>query len=140
VTRAKLGGGYLCGGGGGGGASSSDNTTNNVDKRLAVDSGAGITGDNSSIVIQATSTDAGIVSRALDSIDSNNATNSEGFNQLLSAADRLFNRGENLIGTTQKTVADAQAQTTKAGTIDNKTLIVLAVAGAATVYAIARKK
>lgn len=142
VTRAKLGGGYLCGGGGGGGASSSDNTTNNVDKRLAVDSGAGITGDNSSIVIQATSTDAGIVSRALDSIDSNNATNAEGFNQLLSAADRLFNRGESLIGTTQKTVADAyaQAQTTKAGTIDNKTLIVLAVAGAATVYAIARKK
>lgn len=122
-------------------ASSSSQTTNNVDKRLVVDSGVGVTADNSTVNLSVQTTDAEIVSRALDTVDMNNATNQEGFSKLLDAADTLFQRGENLIGQTQKSVADAYtlAQTTKAGTIDNKTMIVLAIAGAATVYAINRK-
>lgn len=173
VTRPKLGGGYICGGGGGGGSSSSSTETRNEDKRLAVSSGAGITGDNSSISV--ISTDGGIVARALDSVDASNAMNAEGFDklldastegfsnlldantrnfsttvgsqtqgfsQLIGAAERLFNQGQNLIGTTQKSVADAysQAQANKSGTIDNRTIIVLAVAGAAAAFAITRKK
>jgi hypothetical protein len=122
-------------------ASSSSQTTNNVDKRLVVDSGVGVTADNSTVNLSVQTTDAEIVSRALDTVDMNNATNQEGFSKLLDAADTLFQRGENLIGQTQQSVADAYtlAQTTKAGTIDNKTMIVLAIAGAATVYAINRK-
>lgn len=121
--------------GGGGGSSSSANTTSNTDKRLAVgDGGAGISGDNSSIVIN--STDGAIVSRALDSVDSANAVAGDGFTQLLSAADKLFAKGESLIKTTQDSVSDAylKAATEGKGTLDNKTIIVLAAVGAAAVY------
>lgn len=161
VTRPKLGGGYVCGGGGGGGSSSSSQDTTQIQKQLAVDGGAGITGDNSSITMNVT--DGGLVSRALDSVDRSNAINGEGFNNLLDAsttnfrtlvngnsdgfsqligtAEKLFNQGQNLIGQTQKSVADAysQAQTTAKGTIDNKTIIVLAVAGAAAIVMANRK-
>lgn len=141
TTTAKLGGGYVCGGGGS--RSSSAQTTYNTDKRIAVDSGIGVSADNSTVgvTINNTTTDAGIVSRALQTIDVNNATNAEGFTQLLDAAGDLFKRGESLIGQTQKSVADAygQAQTNKAGTIDNRTIIVLAVAGAAALFAFRKK-
>ncbi len=100
------------------------------------------------------------MSRALDSIDVNNATNAQGFQSLLKAAEfntstqanafadlldsasrNLFQSGERLIGQTQQSVADAygQAQTEAKGTIDNKTIIVLAVAGAAAL-AFSRRK
>lgn len=139
VTRRKPGGGYLCGGGGGGSSSSSTSTTN-VDKRMAVgDGGIGASAENSSVSIS--SVDSAIVARALDSVDVAGAANGEGFSALLNAADKLFNRGQNLIGQTQQAVADAygQAQTSKQATIDNKTIVVLAVAGAA-VAAFAFKK
>lgn len=130
--------------GGGGGSSSSSNSTSNRDQRLAVgDGGAGVSGDNSSIGITTTnySTDGAIVGRALDSVDSANATAGQGFTQLLASADKLFARGESLIGTTQKSVQDAylSASTDAKGAIDQKTIIVLAVAGAATVFALSRK-
>lgn len=136
VTRRKPGGGYVCGGGGGG-SSSSSSTTQNFDKRLAVgDGGAGITGDNSSIAINVL--DGGIVSRAMDTVDLSNAIGREGFTKLLDTASLMFNKSESLIGQTQKSVADAysQAQTDKAGAIDQKTIIVLAVAGAVAMFAL----
>lgn len=150
ATQRKPGGGYLCGGGGGG-ASSSLNSTTNIDKRLAVgDGGFGISADNSEMTINAMDGGAiagafdatkATVSRALQTVDINNATNADGFDKLLSVADKLFNRGEFMIGQTQQAVADAYtvAQTTKAGTIDNRTIIVLAVAGAAALVAIKRR-
>ena len=78
-------------------------------------------------------TDGGIVARALDSIDVNNATNAEGFTKLLDTAGSWFSQGQSLIGQTQKSVADAyaQAQTEAKGTIDNKTIMVIAVAAVA---------
>lgn len=111
--------------GGTGGSTRSDTTTTNTDKRLAVgDGGAGISGDGSSIVI----TDSGIVSRALDSVDSASAVQAGTF-------DKLLDISQQLIGTTQKSVADAyqQANTDAKGTIDNKTIIVLGVAAAAAI-------
>lgn len=158
VTRRKLGGGYVCGGGGGGGSSASTNNSEQADNRIANESGAAISGDGSSITIN--STDGGIVSRALDSIDVANATagmgftklldttssvvnaQNSGFNSLLSAADKLFSKGESLITSTQQGLANAYstATTEKGGTIDNKTIIVLAVAGAAAVFALRGKK
>lgn len=105
--------------GGGGGSSSASTSTTNIDKRLAVgDGGFGVTGDGNAITV----TDAGAIKEAFAFATGANATNGEGFSKLLDA-------GERLIGTTQKHVADAYAvaQTTKAGAIDQKTMIVLAV-------------
>lgn len=163
ATRKKLGGGYVCGFGGDS-SSASTSQTFNTDKRLALQDSIGTSGDNSAINYTSTTqnniTDGGIVSRALDSIDVNNATNAQGFQSLLQAANfntstqanafadlldsaskNLFQSGERLIGQTQQSVADAygKAQTEAKGTIDNKTIIVLAVAGAAAL-AFSRRK
>lgn len=83
----------------------------------------------------------GTTSRALDSIDLSGKRLNDGFQSLIDAATGIFNEGQSLIGQTQKSVADAYstAQTDKAGGIDQKTIIVLAVAGAVALYAINRK-
>lgn len=140
VTRRKPGGGYVCGGGGGGSSSSSSSTTN-VDKRMAVgDGGIGASAENSTVTIN--SVDGAIVARALDTVDVANATAGHGLDALLNAADKLFSRGQGLIGQTQQAVAQAydQAAQTKQGTIDNKTIVVLGVAAAVTVAAVAYSK
>lgn len=73
VTRAKLGGGYVCGGGGG---SSSSQASSNYDNRVAVQDGIGLSASNNNTVsttnqswLNVTTTDAGIVSRGLDTVD-----------------------------------------------------------------------
>lgn len=123
--------------GGGGSRSSSAQS----DRRLTLNSGAvGVSGDGNTLTV----TDGGTVARALDTVDRSNAlqgealdtllnTQGQGFQRLLEAADSLFDRGQALIGQTQSAVADAygQAQANKSGTIDNRTLIVLAVAAGA---------
>lgn len=165
ATRRKLGGGYVCGIGGKS-KSSSSTTTNNADNRMAIQNGFGLShssgnaldfSDNSTTTIN--SLDGGAISRALDTVDLSNATVygttsraldsidlsgkrlETGYKSLIDAASSLFDRGESLIGKTQKSVADAygQAQTDKAGGIDQKTIIVLAVAGAVALYAIKSK-
>lgn len=109
--------------GGGGGSSSSSQTTNNSDKRISIRDGTAVSGDGSTVNI----TDGGIVSRALDTVDVANATNAEGFDKLLAASQNLFNNSTKAVAGAYET-----ALTEKAGTgIDNKTMIVLAVAGAA---------
>lgn len=115
-----------------GGSSKSSSTA--TDKRLVTgesSAGTSIDANRSTVAVTNNVTDGGIVSRALDSIDLANATQGEGFSRLIDA-------GESLIGQTQKHVADAYASATteKAGTIDNKTLMILgvaAIAGAAIV-------
>lgn len=147
----------------GGGNSSSNQTTNNYDKRVAVQDGIGITGDANSIFTSSNTTtnitDSGIVSRglttvdkalsggldtvgntvdrALKSVDLSSANQAQGFSQLLGAAESLWNKSEGLIGQTQKSVADAYmaANTDAKGSLDNKTIIVLAVAGAVALFA-----
>lgn len=115
-----------------GSKSKSSQATTNNDNRVAVDGGIGLSASDGN-TISVTTSDPVIVSRALDSVDVANAGMSEGFERLLNAAGGLFDRGESLIGQTQKAVADAygQAQNDARGTIDNRTMIVLAVAGAA---------
>jgi hypothetical protein len=138
VTTRKLGGGMVCGGGGS--SSSSAQTTNNVDKRLVVGDGLGVTADNSSVSVNVT--DGGIVSRALTTVELSNASLGEGYDKLIDTAAAMFDQSQGLIGQTQKSVADAysQAQTNVSGTIDNKTITVLAIAGAAVAVAVLRKK
>lgn len=159
ATQRKITGGYVCGGGGS--RSSSAQTTNNIDQRVAVQDGLGISGDANAIQLttidggaikaafdfasgttsDALTTTRATVGRALDSIDASNATLGDGYDRLLGAAEKLFDRGENLIGQTQQAVADAynRAQDTSKGTIDNRTIIVLAVAGAAAAAFIATR-
>lgn len=144
---------------GGRSSSSSASTTNNQDNRVAVQDGIGLSASSGNVI---NITDGGVVDRgldtvdlalvgtlgtvdraigtvdnviggALDSVNVANAINADSFTRLLDAAENLWDRGEGLIGQTQKAVADAYSQATsdKAGTIDNRTVIVLAVAGAA---------
>lgn len=119
------------------GGSKSASSSNQTDKRIAAEGSTVVSAENSTVTV----TDGGAVSRALDSVDLSNALQGEGFMKILDLTDKLAARGENLIGQTQTAVASAwkDAQETKAGAIDNKTIIVLGVAAAAA-YAISRSK
>lgn len=120
----------------GGSKSSSANTTttNTTDKRMVVDNGLGISSDSSTVTVNMV--DADIVKAALDTVTASDATNGEGFEKLLSLAGNLFEAGGKLIDKTQ-TASLAQLETInsaandKTGAIDQKTIIVLAIAGAA---------
>jgi hypothetical protein len=140
-TRARAGGGYVCGGGGGSSKSSSTtNTTTTVqDKRLVVDGGAiGITADNSSVNVQ--SLDAGIANKAIDAnaegLTALLNSGSEGFERLLTVAEKLITNSSDVVSKSQDAaLAQIEAINARAadqeGSIDNKTLTVLAIAGAA---------
>lgn len=148
VTRAKLGGGYVCGGGGG---SRSSQASSNYDQRVAVQDGIGLSASNGN-TINVQAMDAEVVGKALDSVNLATVQGGENYTALLDVSEgmfgksmdamtKVFNEGQGLIGQTQKAVADAygQAQNDKAGTIDNRTIIVLAVAGAAALVAMNHK-
>ena len=76
--------------------------------------------------------------RALETVDT---TLNDGFSRLLDISKDLFVYGGDLIDQTQSTVAaaDMDAQNTAKGTIDNRTIIVLAVAAAAALVLMTRK-
>lgn len=121
--------------------------TNNIDRRLVIGNEAlGVAADNSNVAVNISSSDPGTVARALDSVDIATASVSGGVSQLLGTAERLFNRTTEantaMAGKTEQAVLDAykSAAADKAGGIDQRTIIVLAVAGAAAVYAISRKR
>lgn len=139
---------------------SSSSQSQNVDKRVVVQDGIGISGDSNRVVVN--TSDYGAIaggvsvaskaldavskttSRALDSVDKSTALVGKGYEDLIEAAGDLFNRGERMIGQTQQAVQDAYrtANTDAKGTIDNKTIIVLGVAAAtvAGVVAYSKKK
>ncbi len=124
-----------------GSSSSNASTTNNADKRVVTAAGSvGVSGDKN--VITVNSLDEGIVTKALETVQVNDALGQEGFSKLLAVAENLFNKGEGLIGQTQAAVADAysQAQTDAKSTIDNRTIVVLGVAAAAVGIFALRKK
>lgn len=129
--------------GGGGSSSASASTTYNTDKRIAVgDGGIGLSADNSQVSLSILETDGGAVDRALQTVDLSNAIAGEGYSKLIDASRDLFTQSQGLIGQTQKSVADAwgQAQSEAKGSIDNRTITVLAVAGVAALFAFTRKK
>ena len=115
-------------------SSSVATTSTSMDKRIAVESGIGISSDSSTITINAL--DAPIVNHALDAIIANDATQGASFSQLLGLADKLFTGAGAVIEKTQDTTLKQldtinTAASNKSGAIDQKTMIVLAVAGAA---------
>lgn len=76
------------------------------------------------------------VGNALSMVDT---TLGEGFARLLDVSSGMWERGDALLSRTQDTVANAyaDAQNTAKGTIDNRTMIVLALAAAGSLVAIA---
>ncbi len=140
-TRIE-GGRRIYGFGGGGSSSRTDSTTNNTDKRIALQEGIAISSDGSTINVQAL--DGAIVQKALDTVNVADAANSQGFTQLLGLADKLFTGAGNALQNSQQTTlaqvgALNQAQNDARGSIDQKTMIVIAIAGAAA-FAFSRKK
>lgn len=134
ATAPKVGGGYVCGGGGGSSESSSSTTTNTTDKRMVVDTGIGISSESSNVNV--TTLDAGIVNKALDTVQISDAANKQGFTGLLNLAETLFTQGGELLSKTadatmQQIEAVNAAANDREGAIDQKTIIVLAIAGAA---------
>jgi len=144
-----------------GGKSSSKNKSTTsyqaIDKRVVADNGAvAMSGDsvamstymtdarqwadNSQTNVQmldggAIRESAEVVKSALQTIQKTDATNGEGFGKLLDLAGNLFEGGATALERSQSLTADAyrQAQETKQATIDNKTIVVIAIAGAAAV-------
>lgn len=112
--------------GGGGGSSRSSNDTTNTDKRVVVDSGAGISGDNSSIVVNAADVD--VVKRAMDSFDKGTATQGQGYSELLQTAWKMFDKSTSAVGSAQAGLAQAYAQHEQdaKGAVDQKTILALA--------------
>lgn len=124
----------VLGGGGGSSSSSSATTTNTTDKRMVVDQGIGISSESSNVNV--TTLDAGIVNKALDTVTAADAINGDGLDKLIGLADKLFTAGGDLIAKTQN-ASLAQLETInaaandKTGSIDQKTMVILAIAGAA---------
>lgn len=127
-------------------SSSSSTTNNNIDRRQVVAEGAiGVSADGSTINVQ--SMDAGIVQKALDTVASADAISGQGFNQLLTLADKVITGAGGIIAATQATtdkqmdIISTTANDAK-GQIDQKTImVVVGVAGAVAVaYAMNKGK
>lgn len=142
VTRPKLGGGYVCGGGGGSSKSATTTTTTNIDKRMVVDTGVGISSESSTVNVEVL--DADIVNNALLFAAAADATAGEGFEKLLGLTERLFDAGGAILDTTAKTSMAAveavnTARNDAEGDIDQKTLIILGAVGLGAAYLMKKK-
>lgn len=145
------------GGGSSSSSSSSNTTTTNVDRRQVVDAGGfGFAGDSVyfsptdntrytdgraytdessySYVDNSIKSDSSIVNKALDTVAGADAVNGEGFNKLLTLADKLFTEGGNILETTANTTmaqvaALNTAQNDAKGAIDQKTIVLIVIGG-----------
>lgn len=128
----------------------------NEDRRGVADNGSFlVTGSGNDLAVNIQALDAEIANAAFNFATSASAINGEGFSQLLGLTDvlqrrnsaefgnvldfakSLFDRGESMIGQTQQAVLDAYsgAAADATRTIDNRTIIVLAIAAAVAVVA-----
>lgn len=98
---------------------------------MVVDQGIGISSDSSSVYVNAL--DGDIVKHALDTVKASDAIAGEGFGKLLDLTGKVFDVGSGVIKAGQQMTADAYqtAQAEKSGSIDNKTIMILGIAGAA---------
>ena len=119
--------------GGGGGSSSSSSTssqTTSIDKRMVVDNGVGVSSDSSTVTV--TATDLGAIDKAFGFASASGDKIVSSFDKVVGLADVLLRGSLDAVKTTNGVVSQAYetARTTAAGAIDQKTMIVLAVAGA----------
>ena len=115
--------------GGGGGSSSSSNTTNNADKRVAVDSGIGVSGDSNTIQVL----DGGAIKNAFDFAG---ATAGQSF----SFATKSNQQALDSLAVTSNLVKDAYADAKGRGALTDKILIgAIAVSGLVALMAIKKR-
>lgn len=127
-------------------SSSSSNTTNttNIDRRQVMSDGAiGITSDSSTVNVQ--SMDAGVVKAALDVVATADATAGDGFSKLLTLTEKMFTAGGQILDKTADTSLAAvsavnSARNDAAGSIDQKTLIILGAVGLGAAYFMKKAK
>lgn len=122
--------------------STSNNTTINNDRRIVADAnGIGVSGDGVNVNVL----DGGVIARTLSSFDAVRAAQTDGLTSILGAAKDMFKLNSEAATSNAAMVnqsvleAYSNATTDKAGTIDNKTLIALAVAGVIVVYFMRKK-
>jgi len=121
------------GGGGGSATTSSNTTTQNTDKRLvASDSAIGISSDNSTINLS--TTDQGAIAASFDFAKSANVLAEEKYQDLLAATGNTLSGVLGGIAAQQNFIAATTADAK--GTIDNKTIMVVAGIGAVAVAAL----
>lgn len=118
-------------------------TTTNIDRRQVVAEGAmGIAADGATVNIE--SLDAGIINKAIDAISAADATAGQGFNGLLTLADKLFEGGASILDkTADTTLAQVAALNTASndasGSIDQKTLVILGGVALGAAYFLGRR-
>lgn len=110
TTRAKPGGGMLCGEGGDSSSSSTQQTTTtNVDKRQVVDNGGvGVSSDSSNVTIN--TLDSGAINGAIDLSKSSTTQAYTGLDHLLGFANQVLaleNNSQKLISQSAANVGDA---------------------------------
>lgn len=126
---------------GGGGSSSSSATTTqttSTDKRMVVDNGVGVSSDSSTVTVNAVDLDA--VSKAFDFAGASGAAVITTMDKVLGLADTVLKGSLATVKGTNDVVAQAYetARTTQTGSIDQKTMMVLA--GVAAVAFVAARK
>jgi hypothetical protein len=136
-------------GGGGGSSSSNSSTTTSTDKRQVVEGGSlGVSSDSSTVY--ATMADYGAIAGAgqavkdaLDVVKAGDATLATSFEKVLTVADKMFTGGLETLKASNANVSHAYQTAreieTNRGTLDNKTITIIAVAGAAALAFIAKK-
>lgn len=135
-----------CNGGGGGSSSSNETTTQNIDKRLVVDQGIGISSDSSTVNVSAL--DGGAVTAAFEFAGQNvellkasDALQGQTAQQLLGLAGTVFNRAFDVIGKNAELVQAsgatvAQAYDNAKGEGDAKRLVAYGVIAAVAIVAV----
>ncbi len=106
-------------------SSQANQSTTNTDKRVVNESGL-IVQDSGGSTVNIERVDWEIVDGALSAAG-------EGYSKLLDISEKIISNGTKQLEATQAGISQAytNAQTEKSGSIDQKTMIVLAVAGAA---------
>lgn len=129
--------------GGGGGSSSSSATTTqteNTDKRMVVDNGVGVSSDSSTVTV--TAVDLGAVSKAFEFAGASGEAVVGTLDKVLKLADTVLTGSLKTVGDSTSLVSQAYetAENTKTGSIDQKTMMVIAGIGAAAYIATRIKK
>lgn len=120
--------------------SSSTTTYENTDKRIVADGfGVGLSGDGNAVNYSVQMLDGGavkqsadVVKAALRTVEKADAVQGEGFNKLLELAGDVLAGGATALERSQELTAQAYRESveTRQATIDNKTITVIAIAGA----------
>lgn len=139
------------GGGGSSSSSSSSSSTTNIDKRLVVDNGVGVSSDSSTVNVSALDNGAvtagtDLAKKALDSIVTADAQQGQSLDNIIGLAGKLFDGGFAMLKSSQDATNAAYSTATdlktSTGTLDQRTIVILGISAAAAVVAInmGRKK